>query len=165
MNHLSHKTPKLIKPMTKQGFARLAAEHDQLFLHERPKILEGIQIAAAEGDRSENAEYIYGRKRLRELDKRIRYLGSLLKDVQLIDPTTIQNPTIGFGATVVLRDELGRQKTYMLVGDGEANAEDGSISWKSPLARAVMGKNKGDFIMVYAPKGEIEYEIVDFYYA
>ncbi len=73
------------KPMTRKGFEKLAAEHDELLLVERPKVVNGVQIAAAEGDRSENAEYIYGKKRLREIDKRLRYLGGLLKDIKLVD--------------------------------------------------------------------------------
>ena len=85
--------------MTRHGFTELAKEHDELLLVERPKVVQGIAIAAAEGDRSENAEYIYGKKRLRELDKRLRYLGTLLKDVQLIDPATLRGDRVCFGPT------------------------------------------------------------------
>jgi transcription elongation factor GreB len=148
------------KPMTREGFKRLAAEHDELLLVERPKILQGIQIAAAEGDRSENAEYIYGRKKLRELDKRLRYLGGLLKDVRLVDPDSLSGDRVCFGSTVIVMDEDGNEKSYTIVGEGEAEHKFGGISYKSPMARALHGKKVGDIVVVQRPIGEIELEIV-----
>ena len=148
------------KPMTREGFKRLAAEHDELMLVERPKVLLGIQIAAAEGDRSENAEYIYGRKRLRELDKRLRYLGGLLKDVKLVDPEALSGVKVCFGSTVTVLDENGQERTYTIVGEGESDHKQGGISYKSPVAKALHGKKVGDFVVVHRPAGEIELEII-----
>jgi transcription elongation factor GreB len=157
---LSAPPPALKKPMTREGFKRLAAEHDELLLVERPKVVLGIQIAAAEGDRSENAEYIYGRKRLRELDKRLRYLGGLLKDVQIVDPDKLGGDRVTFGSTVYVRDETGEEKEYTIVGEGESDHRQGSISWQAPVARALLGKRIGDVILVHRPAGEIELEIL-----
>lgn len=160
-----NKTPeKPKKPMTRNGFQKLAAEHDELLLVERPKILQGIQIAAAEGDRSENAEYIYGRKRLRELDKRLRYLGSLLKDVKLVDPEQLTGDRVCFGSTVKVLDEAGQTKTYTIVGEGEADYKAHSISHLSPVAKALHGKRVGDIVLVNTPAGEVELEIIGLYF-
>lgn len=148
------------RPMTRQGFQVLAKEHDDLMLVERPKVLAGIQTAAAEGDRSENAEYIYGRKRLRELDKRLRYLGKLLKDIALVDPEKVDSSKVCFGATVELLDEDGRQRVYTIVGEGEVDVVANGISYLSPMARALMGKAAGDFALVHRPVGDLELEVV-----
>jgi transcription elongation factor GreB len=160
---------ELRKPLTRLGFKRMAAEHDELLLVERPKIVLGIQIAAAEGDRSENAEYIYGRKRLRELDKRLRYLGSLLKDAQIVDPENLGGERVCFGSTVFVRDEHGVKKQYTIVGEGESETapKDGPscISWKAPVAKALLGKRVGDVVLVRRPAGEIELEITDLKFA
>lgn len=150
--------------MTRSGFQKLAAEHDELLLVERPKILQGIQIAAAEGDRSENAEYIYGRKRLRELDKRLRYLGGLLKDVQLVDPEQLTGNRVCFGSTVRVLDESGKERSYTIVGEGEADYRQQSISHLSPVAKALHGKQVGDIVLVLTPAGEVELEIVGLYF-
>jgi transcription elongation factor GreB len=147
----------LTKPMTRRGFERLAQEHEQLFKVERPKVVDGVATAAAEGDRSENAEYIYGKKRLREIDKRLRYLSELLKDVQIVDPEKLQSATVVFGATVELVDENDGKHTYMIVGNGETAT--GQISWKSPMAIALMGKKVGDTVTVHRPAGDMEFEI------
>lgn len=155
----------LKKPMTRAGFNRLAEEHDHLRNVERPKVLKGIQIAAAEGDRSENAEYIYGRKKLREMDKRLRYLNTLLKDVQIIDPEKLSGDRVSFGSTVVVEDENGETKRYTIVGEGEAEHTHRSISWKSPVARALLGKKVGDTVLAHRPAGEIELTIVDLFFA
>lgn len=158
------KSDGLKNPMTPAGYARIAEEHRRILQEERPKIVEGVATAAAEGDRSENAEYIYGRKRLREIDKHLRYLTNLMKDVQLIDPRNVRSDRVEFGATVTLLDEEGQEKTWTIVGYGEANVDEGTISWKSPLARALWGKRVGDFILLDRPAGEIEYEIIGLAY-
>ena len=145
--------------MTRQGFAKIAAEHNHLLNEVRPKVVQGVADAAAEGDRSENAEYIYGKKRLREIDKRLRYLTQLLKDVELIDPDTVGGDTVYFGATVLVEDAEGLVKTWTIVGVGEANLSEGSISWKSPVARALMGKRIGDCVTIEVPAGDIELTI------
>ena len=152
--------PKLRKPLTRTGHTLLADEHDQLARQERPKVLIGIQNAAAEGDRSENAEYIYGRKRLRELDKRIRYLNHLLTDAQIIDISLLKGDSICFGSTVHVQDENGKKHSWMIVGEGEADYKQNKISWKSPVAKAFMGKKKGDFVYVERPAGGLEFEII-----
>jgi transcription elongation factor GreB len=154
----------LKNPLTPSGYQRIAEEHRQLVEEERPKIVEGVATAAAEGDRSENAEYIYGKKRLREIDRQLRYLTGLLKDAQIIDPRNINSDRVEFGATVELRDENDQEKTWTLVGMGEANADEGTISWQSPLARALWGKMVGDFILLERPAGDMEYEIIGLYY-
>lgn len=164
MIHVTTDSKKPKRPLTRSGFQKLAAEHDELLLIERPKVLQGIQTAAAEGDRSENAEYIYGRKRLRELDKRLRYLGHLLKDVQIIDPEKLEGYRVCFGSTVKLLDEQGNEKTYTIVGEGEADYKAQSISHLSPVAKALHGKRVGDVVLVHTPSGEVELEIIGLYF-
>jgi transcription elongation factor GreB len=150
--------------LTKAGFARMAAEHDELLLVERPKVVQGVATAAAEGDRSENAEYIYGKKRLREIDKRLRYLGMLLRDVKIVDPDTLRGDAVCFGSTVTVVDEDGVEKRYTIVGEGEAEWRNHEISYKSPVARALIGKRIGEVITARRPAGEIELEITDLHY-
>ncbi|MEI8025398.1 MAG: GreA/GreB family elongation factor [Pseudomonadota bacterium] len=149
----------LSKPVTKLGHSKMADEHEFLARTERPKVLEGIQIAAAEGDRSENAEYIYGRKRLRELDRRLRYLDALLKDTQIIDQDKISGERVIFGSTVVVLTEQGEKKKYTIVGEGETEFHQSAVSWKSPVAKALLGKKVGDSVTIYRPAGDIEVEI------
>lgn len=151
---------KTYKPMTRCGFERLAAEHEELRTKERPKVLQGIQVAAAEGDRSENAEYIYGRKRLRDIDRRLRYLNDLLKDVQVVDPTTLSGDRVSFGATVTVVDDSGAEKIYTIVGEGEADQRPDGISLHSPMAKALLGKRIGDVVTVRRPKGDVDLEVL-----
>lgn len=153
------------KPLTRRGYDRLAEEHRQLLEEERPKVVDGVATAAAEGDRSENAEYIYGKKRLREIDKRLRYLTKLIDGAKIIDPENIRSDRIEFGATVTLEDEEGLEKTWTIVGIGEADANEGTISFRSPLALAIMNKKQGDVVTVKRPAGEIEVEIIDIKYS
>lgn len=156
---------ELKNPMTRAGYQKIAEEHRQLLEEERPRIVANMATAAAEGDRSENAEYIYSRKRMREIDKRLRYLTGLLKDAQIIDPRNIRSDRVGFGATVTIEDEAGVQRSWTIVGVGEAEAEEGTISWKAPLARSLWGKKVGDLITLQRPIGPIDYEIIDITYA
>jgi transcription elongation factor GreB len=149
------------KRLTLKGFQALSSELDELSRVERPKVVKGVSDAAAEGDRSENAEYIYGKKRLREIDKRLAYLASLLKDVEVIDPASVSGDTVQFGATVVIEDEEGAVKRYMIVGEGEADLKNGTISYKAPVARALLGRRRGDTVTIERPAGEIEVEIKD----
>ena len=151
---------KIFKPMTPAGYKRIAEEHRELLEDVRPGVVKGIAIAAAEGDRSENAEYIYGKKRLREIDKRLRYLTSLIKDVKIIDPEFIRSDRVEFGATVTVENEEGETRTWTIVGNGEADVEKGTISWRSPLAKAVWSKKVGDVVELMKPKGEEELEIL-----
>lgn len=152
------------KLLTTIGFKKLQAEFDYYWKVLRPETVQRIADAAAEGDRSENAEYIYGRKKLRELDKRLQYLGKLLDQPRVVDPCGIQSDKIGFGATVVIRDEDGRQKRWTIVGEGESEPAVGTISDQSPVARALKGKRSGDVVIVELPEREVEYEIVSFEY-
>lgn len=149
------------KYLTREGFKRIAEEHRKLFEEVRPVVVEGIATAAMEGDRSENAEYIYGKKRLREIDKRLRYLSSLLKDVKIVDPENIKSDRVCFGATVVIEDEAGIKKEWTIVGVGEADAKEGTISYKSPLAKALLNKKVGDVVVIERPADEIEVEILE----
>ncbi|MFW7377361.1 MAG: GreA/GreB family elongation factor [Oligoflexus sp.] len=146
--------------MTPEGHRRIVEEQNHILKVLRPQVVEGVATAAAEGDRSENAEYIYGKKRLREIDKRLRYLGSLIKDVQLIDPRNIRSDRVEFGATVTICDEEGVEKTWTIVGYGEADVDQKTISWKSPLAQALRNKRVGDVVLLERPAGEMEYEII-----
>jgi transcription elongation factor GreB len=150
--------------MTREGFNVLADEHEWLARTERPKVLAAIQVAAAEGDRSENAEYIYGRKRLRELDKRLRYLDGLLTDVQIVDIEFLRGPKVCVGATVTILDEEGETKIWTIVGEGEADHRKSTISWKSPVAKALIGKSVGDSVLAPRPKGDIQLEIMDLHF-
>lgn len=154
------KLSDLKNPMTRRGYQRLAEEHRHLLEDVRPGILDGIATAAAEGDRSENAEYIYGRKRLRELDKKLRQLTGFLKDAQVIDPENIRSDRIFFGATVTIRDEEDVVREWTIVGMGEADADARTISWKSPLGRALLDKKVGDLVTVERPAGSMDYKIL-----
>ena len=159
------KKPSLKKPLTRLGHTKLAEEHEWIRSLERPKTVAGIATAAAEGDRSENAEYIYGKKKLRELDRRLRYLDSVLKEAQVIDQTTLSGSKVCFGSTVTVETENGETKKWTIVGEGEADHNEGSISWKSPVALGLMGKNLGDIVIIRRPAGDIELEVVDLHFA
>lgn len=157
------------KPLTLAGFRILSKEHEQLSRVERPRVVQGVTNAAAEGDRSENAEYIYGKKRLREIDKRLQYLGKLLGDVDIIDPVSLTGSKVCFGATVVFEetnDEDGRKlkKKWQIVGEGESDTANGTISWQSPMARALMGKQVGDVVTVERPAGEIQIKVLELWF-
>jgi transcription elongation factor GreB len=148
--------------ITPAGYDKLYAELRHLADNERPILLEEIAAAAAQGDRSENAEYIYGRKRLREVDKRINFIKSRLERAKVIDPSTQRTETIDFGAVVTIADVDGREKTWFIVGEDEAEPSSGNISWKSPLGRALLNKATGDYIEVETPKGLVEFQVVGY---
>ena len=154
--------PRFITP---HGFARIRAEYDELFGLERPKLVETIAWAAANGDRSENGDYIYGRKRLRELDRRLAYLGKVMKAAKVVDPSTQPaRDQVRFGATVELADEDDSRRSLTIVGDDEADASAGKIGWSAPLARALIGAKVGDERTVRLPAGEKSYEVVEIRY-
>ena len=147
--------------ITPEGYRRLREEYEALFSVERPKLLETIAWAAANGDRSENADYQYGRRRLREIDRRINFLSRRMKEAKVVDPA--QQPErsrVFFGATVTLLDEDERVRAVTLLGEDEADAGAGRISWNSPIGRAVRGAAIGDVRRVMLPAGERELEIV-----
>ncbi len=155
---------KLKKPITRAGFTRLAKEHDYLWNTKRPQVVDGITVAAAEGDRSENAEYIYGKKKLREVDRRIRYLELTLDEVQIVDPERIFRGTVSFGSTVKVEVHDGEDTKIMvmqIVGEGELQTGVVSVNWKSPLGRALMLKSVGDCFDLEVPGGERSYEVLE----
>src|SRR5215213_1738903 len=134
-----------VRFITPAGFGRIRAEYEQLFAEERPKLVETIAWAAANGDRSENGDYIYGRKRLREIDRRLGYLAKVMKEAKLVDPATQPSrDQVRFGATVELADAEDERRTLTIVGDDEADATAGLVSWSAPLARALIGARVGD---------------------
>ena len=150
--------------ITPGGFKTLQDELRQLRKDERPKLCEVIAWAAGNGDRSENGDYIYGKKRLREIDKRIRFLMKALDACQVIDPETVKADDVRFGATVTILDEDDNEKVYSIVGRDETNIEKGYISWRSPVALALQKKREGDFVTIRTPGGEQEVEIVKIEY-
>jgi transcription elongation factor GreB len=151
--------------ITPQGYDKLYSELRHLADNERPQLLEEIAAAAAQGDRSENAEYIYGRKRLREVDKRINFLKSRLERAKIIDPKLQRSEKIDFGATVTIEDDQGRHKSWSIVGEDEAEPSLGKISWKSPLGRALLNKNVDDFLEVETPRGIMEFRVIKYLFA
>ncbi len=147
--------------ITPDGYRGLREEYEALFGGERPKLLEVIAWAAANGDRSENADYQYGRRRLREIDRRINFLSKRMKAAKVTDPARQPDKDRAwFGATVTLADEGGNERVVTLVGEDEADASAGRISWYSPIARAIRGAAVGDLRRVALPSGEREYEVV-----
>jgi len=155
---MSSAPPRFITP---QGFARIRTEYEELFGIERPKLVETISWAAANGDRSENGDYIYGRKRLREIDRRLGYLAKVMKTAKVVDPgEQAARDQVRFGATVELADEDDRRRTITIVGDDETDAGQGLIGWSAPLSRAFVGARVGDERTVRLPAGEKSYEVL-----
>jgi transcription elongation factor GreB len=155
-------SPRFITP---QGFARLRSEYDELFGVERPKIVEVVSWAASLGDRSENADYLYGKKRLREIDRRLAHLAKAMKAAKIVDPSNqAATGEVRFGATVELADESDNRRILTIVGDDEADASEGLIGWSAPFARALIGAKVGDERTVRLPKGEKSYEILSIRY-
>ena len=151
--------------ITPAGFKRLREEYEALFGTERPKLVETISWAAGNGDRSENGDYIYGRKRLREIDRRLGWLSKRMAAANVLDPARQQDQgRVFFGATVTLADEEDVERVVTLVGEDEADAGCGRISWNSPIARAIRGAAVGDLRRVALPSGEKELEIVSIRY-
>jgi transcription elongation factor GreB len=160
-------TPKTPLPnyITPEGHQRIWQEHSHLVKRERPRVVQEVAEAAAQGDRSENAEYIYGKKRLREIDRRVRFLEQRLDAAQIVDPTTqTRRDRAFFGATVTVEDENGAAKTWMIVGEDETDAQLGRISHRSPIGQALLGKGLDDEIKVRTPGGERVYWIVEIVY-
>ncbi len=150
--------------ITPRGWKQLEQELVQLWTVERPKITQEVADAAAQGDRSENAEYIYGKRKLRQIDRRVRYLRKLLDRLTVVAPDPAQEGRVFFGASVELEDENGRLVAYRIVGPDEVRLEKGEISVESPVGRALLGKSPGDEVLVVRPKGPIEYTVVRIWY-
>lgn len=152
-------------PITPAGLAALRARYDHLLGTERPAIVEIVSWAAGNGDRSENGDYIYGRKRMREIDRELAHLARRMKALRVVDPGRQQDRARAwFGATVTIADEDDTRRTLTLVGDDEQDAGAGLIGWSAPLARALRGATLGDLRRVHLPGGEKEWEVIDITY-
>jgi transcription elongation factor GreB len=150
-------TPRYITP---EGFRRIAAEHQRIWSLERPRIVAEVEAAAALGDRSENAEYIYGKRKLRELDRRLRFLSERMDAVTIVDPKPHRDGRAFFGAWVTVEHEDGEERTYRLVGPDEPDLARGYISVDAPLGRALLGKREGDTVAVLRPAGAVDVTIL-----
>lgn len=151
--------------ITPEGFAALRARYEFLFADERPKLVEVVSWAAGNGDRSENGDYLYGKKRLREIDRELGWLSRRMKAARVVNPAQQPDPSrVLFGATVTIADEEDHQRTLTLVGDDEQDASNGRVGWNSPIARALRGAKVGDVRRVTLPAGEKEWEVMTIRY-
>lgn len=151
--------------ITPSGYARLRAELLDLIDNERPKVVEIVHWAASNGDRSENGDYIYGKKRLREIDRRIRFLTQRLEIAQVIEPSVHHgSEQIFFGATVTYADPAGAERTVTILGIDEVDSSQAQVSWVSPIARALLKARTGDRLPLVTPAGTVEIEVVDVHY-
>lgn len=162
MNFQKELSIKLINLITPLGYKKLVDEYNELFKKERPLVVQEVSAAAKQGDRSENAEYQYGKKRLREIDRRLRFLDKRISLARIIDPKEQRGKKILFGATVTLENTEGKKVSYQIVGEDEADLNLKKISWKSPLGNELLNKQKGEVIIVEVPAGVREFEIIDF---
>lgn len=152
-------------PITPAGFAALRARYQQLFAVERPAVVETVSWAAGNGDRSENGDYIYGKQKLRAIDRELGQLSKKMKFANVLDPAKQPDRSkVYFGATVLLADVDDTHRTVTIVGDDEAEASDGRIGWNSPLARALRGAKVGDVKTVTLPSGPKEWEVMEISY-
>ncbi|MFN7143321.1 MAG: transcription elongation factor GreB [Myxococcota bacterium] len=149
--------PSYISP---EGHKRIVDEYNWLLHKERPRITAEVSYAASLGDRSENSEYLYGKKRLREIDKRLHFLEKRLAAIEVVDPSKFSGETVLFGATVEIEDEEGETQTWTILGEDEVDTEKRRISYVAPLGRALIGKKTGDFVTFDTPKGRREVTIV-----
>ena len=151
--------------MTPQGYAALRAELLQLIDEERPKVVDVVHWAASNGDRSENGDYIYGKKRLREIDRRIRFLTGRLEAAEVVDPTVHHgHDQVFFGATVTYAEESGQERTVTIMGIDEADSALGQVSWIAPIARALLKARVGDVVKLVTPAGVKEVEVLEVTY-
>lgn len=153
-------------PITPAGYAALKARYDHLLGTERPEIVEIVSWAAGNGDRSENGDYLYGRKRMREIDRELGHLARRMKAARVLAPQDQPDKDrVFFGATVIVADEDDIRRELTLVGDDEQDASRGRIGWSSPLARALKGARVGDLRTVHLPSGDKEWEVLAIEYA
>ena len=148
--------------ITPAGFDKLRAEYTQLLNKERPQVVATVAWAASNGDRSENADYIYGKRRLREIDKRLHFLQIKMESAEVIDPKSLRSERIIFGATVTLESEDGDTVVYQIVGADEIDIKLGKISWNSPVAKALLGKKQDDEVTIKKPNGDETVTILNF---
>lgn len=146
--------------ITPTGVKRLQDEFERLMHKERPELVKVIAWAAGNGDRSENADYIYGKRRLREIDRRLRFLTRQIDNAEIVDPTKQKGDRVRFGATVTVEDDTGKKKTYSIVGVDEIDLSRGLVSYQSPIGKALLQARVGDVVSFRAPNGERELEIV-----
>jgi transcription elongation factor GreB len=146
--------------ITPEGFQTLRQEYQELFYQERPKLLETIAWAASNGDRSENADYIYGKRRLLEIDRRLRFLTQRLEDAVVVKPETTKKDRVVFGAWVEIEDDSLCRHRYRIVGQDESNPTEKHLSWKSPIGKALLGKRVDEEVSVPTPTGERHFVIV-----
>lgn len=152
-------------PITPEGMASLKARYDHLLGKERPEIVEIVSWAAGNGDRSENGDYLYGRKRMREIDRELGYLSRRMKACRVVDPSEQPNKArVFFGARVELADEDDERMTVQIVGDDEQDAGTGKVGWSSPIAKAIKGASVGDLRTVRLPVGLKEWEVMAVHY-
>lgn len=155
-------TPNYITP---QGLENLKTRYHDLFAVERPKLVDTVSWAAGNGDRSENGDYIYGKKRLREIDRELGWLSKRIKSARVVDPALQPDKSvILFGATATLADENDNHRIVTLVGDDEADAAQGRVGWNSPISRAIRGARIGDVRRLALPSGTIDYEVIEISY-
>ena len=147
--------------ITPEGYRRIAEEHERIWSVERPRIVAEVEAAAALGDRSENAEYIYGKRKLRELDRRLRFLSERMDALTVVAPTARADGRAYFGAWVTVEHEDGEERRYRLVGPDESDAARGLVSVDAPLGRALLGKREGDTARVQRPAGTVEITVVE----
>ena len=143
----------MLNYITPEGLKKLQDEFKELHHGERPELVKVVAWAASNGDRSENADYIYGKRRLREIDKRLHQLSKKIDAAQVIDPKTLSSDKVIFGATVSFENEDGEEKTYQIVGVDESDPKKGRISWNSPIAKALLGKKVDDEVALKKPTG------------
>jgi transcription elongation factor GreB len=150
--------------MTPAGAAVLRSELHDLLHVKRPEVVRTVSWAASNGDRSENGDYIYGKRRLREIDRRIRFLTRRLESAEVVDPSLQKSDRILFGACVKVEDEQGRVREFQIVGIDEADVARGKVSWISPIAKALLNAKKGEPVILRTPKGEEELVVLDFWF-
>lgn len=158
---MSERSPNYITPY---GLELMRRELSWLDHEERPRIVAEVSYAASLGDRSENAEYIYGKKRLRAIDRRREFLLRRLRAARPVNPAELSGDVVRFGATVVIEDEHGQEQTWRIYGEDEVDVEAGIISWRSPIARALIGREVGEVARVRAPSGLREVEVLEIRY-
>ena len=153
--------PRAPRYITPDGFRKLAAEHERIWTLLRPRIVAEVEAAAALGDRSENAEYIYGKRKLRELDRRMRFLSERMDELTVIEPAPHPTGRAYFGAWVAVEDDQGDERIYRLVGPDEADVSAGDVSVDAPLGRALLGKAEGETTRVERPAGALRLTVLE----